>query len=80
MQESSPIAMLDEQGEQLNRIEGGMDQINKDAREAGGEDFNRTRQVQWPLRLPLVIRQRTLSLERTIRQHGEMVATAPLAM
>ncbi|XP_006883038.1 PREDICTED: synaptosomal-associated protein 23 isoform X2 [Elephantulus edwardii] len=28
------IAMLDEQGEQLNRIEEGMDQINKDMREA----------------------------------------------
>ncbi|XP_053331366.1 synaptosomal-associated protein 23 isoform X2 [Spea bombifrons] len=28
------ITMLDEQGEQLNRIEGGMDQINKDMREA----------------------------------------------
>ncbi|XP_009862785.1 PREDICTED: synaptosomal-associated protein 23 isoform X2 [Apaloderma vittatum] len=28
------ITMLDEQGEQLNRIEEGMDQINKDMREA----------------------------------------------
>nr|XP_006135460.2 synaptosomal-associated protein 23 [Pelodiscus sinensis]XP_014435152.1 synaptosomal-associated protein 23 [Pelodiscus sinensis] len=28
------ITMLDEQGEQLTRIEGGMDQINKDMREA----------------------------------------------
>ncbi|XP_058397336.1 synaptosomal-associated protein 23 isoform X2 [Diceros bicornis minor] len=28
------ITMLDEQGEQLKRIEGGMDQINKDVREA----------------------------------------------
>uniref|UniRef100_A0A2K5E558 t-SNARE coiled-coil homology domain-containing protein n=1 Tax=Aotus nancymaae TaxID=37293 RepID=A0A2K5E558_AOTNA len=28
------ITMLDEQGEQLNRIEEGLDQINKDMREA----------------------------------------------
>uniref|UniRef100_A0A673UXZ4 t-SNARE coiled-coil homology domain-containing protein n=1 Tax=Suricata suricatta TaxID=37032 RepID=A0A673UXZ4_SURSU len=28
------VTMLDEQGEQLNRIEEGMDQINKDMREA----------------------------------------------
>ncbi|KAG6935608.1 synaptosome associated protein 23 [Chelydra serpentina] len=28
------VTMLDEQGEQLSRIEGGMDQINKDMREA----------------------------------------------
>ncbi|MEE6492567.1 hypothetical protein FKM82_016604 [Ascaphus truei] len=28
------ITMLDEQGEQLNRVEEGMDQINKDMREA----------------------------------------------
>ncbi|EHB04190.1 Synaptosomal-associated protein 23 [Heterocephalus glaber] len=45
------ITMLDEQGEQLNRIEEGMDQINKDMRET--EDFNRTQQVLWPLCLSL---------------------------
>ena len=33
------LVMLDEQGEQLNRIEEGMDQINSDMRKAEGKSL-----------------------------------------